>query len=362
MIWLFCTNQFSTGVDNNPNVIPNSAVGGALPPGFGGQADPPQRGASPWSSCAYDRGLNRIYVGTGNAIPDDPLPDPRYASGILSLDANTGQFRAFYQPSPGDSYRPSDLDVDVPGSPTVFTRGGTRVVGIGSKNGSYHILDANSLAPLAARQLLPKDALTSAPLPNVDPDGGFHENLWGVFGTAAVDWTRGVLFVGLGGYGGIDPPTTPFIRALDWNNLSDAWPTAVQPVGGNQVSRYTAATPPLYTTTEAGLSSPAVVNDVVFVSTTKPGLYALDTATGACLWSAMGLSGSWPLGPAIYGNYVVLGVGNNVYVYTLSRRLPRPPIIIDPWASILRRWPWPPPPPPDGFRDEIIEILNRPRQ
>lgn len=362
VIWLFCTNQFSTAVDNSPNVIPNSTVSGPLPSGFTSQPDPPQRGASIWSSCAYDAGLNRVYVGTGNAIPDNPLPDPKYASGILSLDANNGQFRAFYQPTPGDSYRSTDLDVDVPGAPTIFTVGGRRVVGIGSKNGSYHILDANTLVPIVpGRQLLPKDAVTNAPLPNVDPNGSPHENLWGVFGTAAVDWNRGALFVGLGGYGGIDAQTTPFIRALDWNNLSDAWPTAVQAVGGNQVRRYTAATPPLYITNEAGLSSPAVVNDVVFVSTTKPGFYALDTATGACLWTASGLTGNWPMGPAIYGNYVVLGVGNNVYVYTLRRRFPRPPIIIDRWELLLRRWPWPPPPPPDGFREQIIDLLERER-
>lgn len=367
VIWLFCTNQFSTAADNSPNVIPNSTVPNPLiygppPAGFSSQPDPPQRGASLWSSCAYDAGLNRIYVGTGNAIPDDPLPDPRYASGILSLDANTGTFRAFYQPTPGDSYRPTDLDVDVPGSPTLYTVGGRRVVGIGSKNGSYHILDANTLVPIVpGRQLLPKDAVTNALLPNVDPNGSPHENMWGVFGTAAVDWNRGVLFVGLGGYGGIDPPTTPFIRALDWNNLNDAWPTAVQAVGGNQVRRYTAATPPLYTTSEAGLSSPAVVNDVVFVSTTKPGFYAFDTATGACLWSATSLTGSWPLGPAISGNYVVLGVGNNVYVYTLGRHFPRPPIIIDLRELILRHWPWPPPPPPDGLREEVTNLLERER-
>ena len=68
---------------------------------------------------------------------------------------------------------------------------------------------------------------------------------------------------------------------------------------------------------EVGLSSPAVVNDVVFISTTKPGLYAFDAATGLCLWSAGGLAAGYPMGPAIYGNYVVVGSGNTLNIYSL---------------------------------------------
>jgi outer membrane protein assembly factor BamB len=327
VVWLFCTNQFTTGVDNNPNVIPNSAVGiTPLPAPFTSHADPPQKGASPWSSCAYDRSLNRVYIGTGNPDPDTPLPDVKYSSGCLALDASTGQFRGFFQPDKTDSYRADDDDVDVPSGPTLFTRAGTHVVGIGSKNGAYFLLDASTMAPLASgrRQLLPKDAVTGNPLPNVDPHVGPGENFYGIFGTAAVHAGLGRLFVGLGGYGGaIDTPSTPFMRALDWNNLNDAWATAVQTVGGNKVSRYTVPNPPMYTTpNESGIGSPAVVNDVVFVSTSKPGLYALSAATGLFLWAAPDLGpasiGTYVMGPAIYGNYVVIGANNGtLHIYSV---------------------------------------------
>ena len=79
----------------------------------------------------------------------------------------------------------------------------------------------------------------------------------------------------------------------------------------------------MYSSKETGLSSPAVVNDVVFVSTSKPALYALDATRGQCLWSAPDIPGSdvnepmFALGPAIYGNYVVMGAWNNVYIYRL---------------------------------------------
>jgi outer membrane protein assembly factor BamB len=329
VIWLFCTNKFSDAADNSPNVIPNSAAGVTpLTSGFSQQADPPRKGVSVWSSCAYDQALNRIYVGTGNVLPEDPnnpnpLPDPYYGSGVLALDADTGAFRGFFQPAPSDSYQPTDLDVDVPASPLLFTRSDEkRVLAIGSKNGSFFLLDPDTMTPLARRQLLPYDA-NGKPLPNVDPHTGPGENMYGVYSTAAVDQGLGRLFVGLGGYSGsIDSATTPFMRALDWNTLNDAWTTAV---GADGVTRYTVPKPPMYTTAgEVGLSSPAVVNDVVFVSTGNPGLYALDAATGLSLWFARdlvtgpgGSGSSYILGPAIYGDAVVIGTANSINIYSL---------------------------------------------
>jgi outer membrane protein assembly factor BamB len=105
------------------------------------------------------------------------------------------------------------------------------------------------------------------------------------------------------------------MRALDWDTLEDAWPTRV---GADNVSRYTTASPPLYSSSEVGLSSPAVVNDVVFMSTNKTALYAFDAATGLCLWTASDLpTGRFALGPAIYSNYVVMGAGRNLYIFKL---------------------------------------------
>jgi outer membrane protein assembly factor BamB len=360
--WLYCTNQFNLASDNSPNVIPAStAVSDPLPPwasGFTINPDPPHRGASVWSSCAYDWILNRIYVGTGNSRPDDPLPDEKYASGVISLDASTGTFKGFFQPDPADSYRVSDLDVDVPAPPTIVYRLGDRVVAFGSKNGSFFLLDPDTMLAVARRQLLPKiggnggfPGDTGALIDGVDPHDDFPENKWGVMGSAAVHPLLGRLFVGLGGYDGIgDYQTTPFMRVLDWNNLHDAWTTSNVP---DDISRYTVPRPPMYTTPfEAGLSSPAVVNDVVFVSTSKPALYALDAVSGLCLWAAPTIPGSlgytYVLGPAIYGNYVVIGAGNSVYIYSLPTiTLPyRPLDLYASWWDIIKHWPFPPPPPP----------------
>jgi outer membrane protein assembly factor BamB len=379
VVWLFCTNQFQLGgADNAPNHIPRSAaISDPLPwwaSEFTIQADPPHRGASVWSSCAYDRVLNRIYVGTGNSRPDDPLPDEKYASGLISLDATTGAYQGFFQPAPADSYRPKDLDVDVPCGPTVFQRGGERVVGFGSKNGSFFLLDPDTLQVLGGgnqrRQLLPRASGSGLPgdmgaiIPTVAIDGGgavdpgFRENKWGVLGSAAVDGARQRLYIGIGGYAGIgDERVTPFVRAVDWTTLDDVWPWTNDTIDGRSVRRYSTARPPLYTTSEAGLSSPAVVNDVVFVSTSRPALYALDAGTGLCLWTSGQLPGyGYSLGPAIYGNYVVVGAGNTVYIFELPRRpWPVRDLVIDEVRQYRRPWP-PPPPPPDGIRERLREV------
>lgn len=367
--WLFCTNQFETGVDNNPNVIPPSLVSGRLPAPFtAAAADPPVRGASVWSSCAYERHTNRIFVGTGNPNPDHRLPNELYSSGVLSLDADTGHLHGFYQPAPADSYRPTDDDIDVPCPPTVYTHRNhhhhhRRIVGCGSKNGSYFLLDTATMNLIAKRQLLPyKNDDPAQPLPHVDHDPFGTENHSGIYGSAAIDYATGNLFVGLGGWGAsIDTPNTPFVRAIDWDDLHDKWPTAV---GGDGVRRYTTGNPPLYTNQgECGLGSPAIVHDLVFVPTNLPALYAFDTATGAKLWTAPGLPGGGPgdgtvvIGPAIAGDYVVIGCQSTLYVYSLWL-----PIWVPWWlpeAGPAIQWPPPPwPPPPDGYKPENGELME----
>lgn len=344
VLWLFCTCKFTNTRDNDPNMIPASvAVSKPLPAwaqaaGFqvfdDSQPGTLETGCSVWSSCAYDRVLNRIYVGTGNSqIKKDEsslgtdLPDEFYGSGLLSLDADTGRFCGFRQPVRDDSYHLNDGDVDIAGSPTIFSRNGERVVAFGSKNGSFFLLDPDTLKVLQRRQLLPRANGSGLPhdpgtaihsvAPTIDPG---YENNWGVFATPAVHAGTGKLFVGLGRDCMADPDRTPFVRALDWRTLQDAWPTEV---GADNVSRYKTVKPPLYTSTETGLSSPAVVNDVMFISTNRTGLYALDVQDGHCLWAAPALDlpeNEYALGPAIYGDYVVMGAGEAVFIYMLGPR------------------------------------------
>jgi outer membrane protein assembly factor BamB len=337
IIWLFCTNKLTDSAENSPNVLPKSAVNGPLPRGFTrASIDPPAKGASVWSSCVYSHKFNRIYVGTGNPDPDGVLPNPHYASGVLSLDADTGAFKGFFQPAPEDSYRPDDLDVDMPSSPTLFTQAGREVLAIGSKNGSFFLLDAGTMQCIKRRQLLPRiggDGFPgdgSKPVPNVDVHAADSaENHSGTYSSPTVHAGQGRLFVGLGGWQdatnpSIDTASTPFIRALDWATLHDAWPTTL---GADGIRRYAIPSQPMYANPgEVGLSSAAVVNDIVFVTTNAAALYAFNVSSGLCLWQANDLGtpsrGSTVLditnmGPALYGNYVVIGTGaGKLHIYT----------------------------------------------
>ncbi len=340
VVWLYCMCPYTPDVPNAPNVIPPGTwTGSGDPPAPFTIAPnlPPVRGASIWSSIAYDADYDRLYISTGNPNVDTVLPAPKYANSIVSLDATTGAFVASFHPGKETSYRSTDNDVDFGGSPTVYTlNDGTKVVAAGCKNGSIFVLNADTLELLAWRQMLPYDLTdpkNPQPFPNVDlhdsPDPQPSENFSGTYSTPAVYPDGGMLFIGVGGNNyhpvgpGIDHVTTPFLRAMRWDTLVDAWP-----LDDNNPPRYVNPyndKTMYHTFGESGLSSPAVVNDVVFCSTTGVDLYALDARSGKLLWhdklgrptggggpppdgtNGVGLGYGYCMGPAISGNFVVAG-------------------------------------------------------
>lgn len=354
--WVYCTCQFEEGKPNQVNMIPSFALGLDLPGFSSFDAEPMVLGCSVWSSIAYSETYDRLYFGTGNAVPDGSLPSPGWSNGLMSLDASSGDFKGFFQVMMETNYRPSDNDIDVGASPTVFKRSGVdnawpgtnptidrEIVGFACKNGSYFLIDAEKMQLVSWRQLLPYynnglqietvdphqgTSLEAEPTPGVHPpfnpqvsnaqsNATQGENFHGSYSCAAIDPAGFRMFAGLGGSNynfigsGIDTPTTPFMRAFDMNTMSDVWP-----FDDHDPQRYKNAMPPMYTTAgECGLSSPAVANDVVFCTTNKVAIHAFDTKDGQHLWSSdfgmqtSGYSGGYgfSMGPAIYGNYVVAG-------------------------------------------------------
>ena len=359
VLWIFCTCQYEQGVNNKANQLPAEAVKQPLASGskftlFEGK--PIAKGASVWSGIAVDPDLNQLYCATGNPQPDGELPTAGYTNSVLVLDATTGEFKACIQIPAETSYRPSDVDVDIGGAPTLWSIDGRKVVGIGCKNGCYLTFDAKTFQIIKTRQMLPY-MNDGSQIPTVDPHGVDDpsqpnpvltndqsnqtqgENFHGTYSTAAVCTEQQKLFIGIGGNNyhyvaaGIDSDSTPFIRALDWSSLEDAWP-----LDNGDPKRYAAADDPknpLYKmAAESGISVPAVVNDVVFMTTTRVALYAFNAKDGSILWSDVvnfggqtgGMSGGYGycMGPAIAGNYVVAGAlvqggnGGVLNIYTLS--------------------------------------------
>jgi len=365
VIWVYCTNLYCTGEFNQPNMLPAQAVQ-VLPPPAGFSVFPGEpivMGCSVWSAIAYDKDLNRIYCSTGNQQPEpdgnwaggpfkSELPSPGFSNGVLSPDADTGQYKAFFQVTPESNYRVSDFDVDVGSAPVITKLGDEKVVILTCKNGGFFVLEADTLKLKKWRQMLPYQndgtwvpavdphpADGSALNPHVDNDESNNtpsENYSGAFNTTAVyPGSTGspsippLAFIGIGGPNyhnaspGIDFNSTPFMRALDFSSptLADYWPMApgsdplkyanashVDEVNGIFAGMYTSAG-------ESGLSSPAVVNDVVFCSTSKVSIYAFKVTDGTLLWwddlgmQTDGFNGGYGycLGPAIWKNYVVAG-------------------------------------------------------
>lgn len=351
VIWIYCTCQFAEGIPNQPKVLPPAVVKGALPSGFSvGPVNPAIRGCSVWSSIAYDDQLGRIFCTTGNPVPDSALPSKGFSNGILSLDATSGQFRGFFQAPPESSYRATDVDVDFGGSPVLFTVNGRRLLAAGCKNGGLFVLDAASMQLVRWRQLLPyfndgrqiptvdphvgpNDQRMDPLVPNRISDSEDQENYSGTYSTPAIYPNLGRIYIGIGGnnyhnvQAGIDYATTPFLRAMEWQTLDDAWK-----MDNSDPRLYVQAQPPMYRTPgESGLSSPAVVNDVVFFSTSKITVYAFHAYSGKMLWKdelgeqTGGFNGGYGycLGPAVSGNYVVAGAlvfgkrGGVLRIYTL---------------------------------------------
>ncbi|MBL8238104.1 MAG: PQQ-binding-like beta-propeller repeat protein [Bryobacterales bacterium] len=366
--WIFCTNQFTAAQNNSPNTLPAAVLTPPVLPGFTSIASAPMvMGCSVWGAIAYDAALNRIYCSTGNQQPEPnndwtwdgvtmppppftpELPSLGYSNGVLSLQADTGAFAAFFQVPPESCYRPSDTDIDLGGGPVLLTLNGRKCVAVACKNGSCFVLDATTLQLLNQRQMLPymqdgsriptvdahpnpADSTLNPHVPNAISDAVPNENFSGVFNTGVFfPGAPGVsprLFFGMGGPNyhdqspGIDCNSTPFLRAIDLQSptLGDAWPmdnsdprryslvSRTDPTTGQTTGMYASAG-------ESGLGSPAAVNDVVFCATSRISLYAFRVSDGTLLWSddlgmqTDGYNGGYGycLGPAIWGNYVVAG-------------------------------------------------------
>jgi quinohemoprotein ethanol dehydrogenase len=103
-------------------------------------------GGGPWDNITFDRELNRIYVGTGNASPYDAEKrspgggDNLYTAAIVALDADTGKYLWHYQLNPGDSW-----DYDSPQQMTltdlVMAGRKRKVLMQAPKNGFLYVID-----------------------------------------------------------------------------------------------------------------------------------------------------------------------------------------------------------------------------
>ncbi len=98
-------------------------------------------GGGVWTTPAYDKESNTIFVSVGNPSPDldgSVRPgDNLYTDCIVAIDASNGKTKWYYQTVPHDVW---DLDATSP--PVVATMGGKKVVVHAGKTGWVYVLDA----------------------------------------------------------------------------------------------------------------------------------------------------------------------------------------------------------------------------
>jgi len=98
-------------------------------------------GGGVWTTPAYDKDLNLIFVSVGNPSPDldgSIRPgDNLYTDAIVAIDATSGKTKWYYQTVPHDVW---DLDATSP--PVVTTLGGNKVVVHAGKTAWVYVLDA----------------------------------------------------------------------------------------------------------------------------------------------------------------------------------------------------------------------------
>jgi polyvinyl alcohol dehydrogenase (cytochrome) len=260
-------------------------------------------GAPVWSGApAVDRKRRSLYVTTGDnysAPPGVHIPiDGDHAESIVSLDLDTGAVKWATKMTcvPDDIFafaNPLGPDLDFGGGANLFpakVNGVTEdLVGAGQKSGVYWAVDADTGAIVWQKQVGPRGRF-----------GGIH------WGTAVDGWN---VYAGVNDETGMAYPLGGTGPSAGKQAKVGSW-AALDPATGDirwQVAN-PAMTAPL---TGASVNAPvATVNGVLFAGSmdAKGTMYALDTKSGAVLWSFK--SGGTVYGsPAISNGTVYWGCG-----------------------------------------------------
>lgn len=227
-------------------------------------------GVGVWSTPAVDQARGLLYIGTGNTSSEPTAP---LADALLAIDYKTGTLKWSKQFTERDVFpkgNPTGKDVDVGGSPNLWTSDGRDLVGVGDKGGNYHALDRQTGEVAWATSLTPGSVFG------------------GVIGSAAF----------------VDG------RLVMSSNVGD--PKSNAPTNVSKVFSLDPATGDIQWTSEdlAGkvFGPVSAIRGVAFVGTDLNSMMAFDTGTGKKLWSfeAPGKIGG---GPAIVDGQVLWGYG-----------------------------------------------------
>jgi len=227
-------------------------------------------GVGIWSTPAVDRKRGMLYVGSGNTYAEPTAP---LADSILAIDYKTGRLawsRQFTDPDVFSAGNPSGKDADVGASPNLWRSRGRALVGAGDKAGVFHALDRDTGAIVWERTLTPGSVFG------------------GEIGSGALVDGKLVVVSNVGNPSTNFPINVAKVFALDPASGAVVWEAPELP---------------------GRIFAPvSAVRGVAFAGTDQGMLLALDTRTGATLWTGNAPART-ACGPSIANGRVLWGYG-----------------------------------------------------
>jgi PQQ-dependent dehydrogenase (methanol/ethanol family) len=299
-------------------------------------------GAGAWLTSSYDAETNSLIMGTGNPVPDYNADlrkgDNLYSDCVLSLDADTGKLKWYYQFTPND---PHDWDStqDMVLADQMVDGKPRKLILHADRNGFFYVLDRtngkflfakpyvrqtwnmgfdangrpiispNSLATEKGNAVFPAVGGTNFQAPSYDAKSKILYLTYGdsqgfAISTHAVN-EPGKEFLGRGT--GTPPPAPPAQQGV----------AAIDTTTGKVLWKF----PLLQGSLQAGVV--ATRSGLVFASTSEGRLIALDAATGKPLWNyrtGQRITAS-PISYAVDGEqYVAIASGNIVFSFALPKK------------------------------------------
>jgi polyvinyl alcohol dehydrogenase (cytochrome) len=288
--------------------------------------------SSVWCTPSFDTQSHTVFFGTDchNSPRQPTLDDPRlstkHSCAVIAVDSLTGaekwvtqitsddvwnyalpaydpQTGKYKDQSVGDT--PKIYSIDIDGNPT-------KVVGCGTKNGGFYVLDA------ASGQILANTPIYTGP-PSASPEGlhprtlALPSAIGGLQTGCATDghaiFTNGIDFLGASSSGSDRKPTGGRVVSISLDTRQENWRherPKVKAIGG------TTEKPAFTNVGDPVGSGIALANGVAYFTTTVSNkLVALDISTGAML-NEIDLGPVW-CGPVVSRGRVYVGTGNLLF-------------------------------------------------
>jgi glucose dehydrogenase len=281
--------------------------------------------SSVWCTPSWDAESHTIFFGTDchnsprQPTKEDPSLSTRHSCAVIALDSRTGEEKWVTQITRNDVWNyalpPYDpktgyKDQAIGDTPKIYTLElddkPTKVVGCGSKNGGFYVLEAASGKILYHTPIY--TGPPAFPPPNLDPRVLALPGAIGGLQTGCATDGQSIFTNGIDRLGG--PPTGGRVVKISLDTLTEHWrherPT-VAAVGG------TADNPAFHNVGDPVASGIALANGVAYFTTVVSNkLVALDIATGKVLHEIELREPVW-CGPTVSRGRVYVGTGNLLF-------------------------------------------------